>query len=229
VNITPDNIVFWQWGWGVVNLTMVMTWVLMAVLVLLSWLATRRLDTGPRVPRWQNFMEAVVDLIMDQIEEVTGRKPYRFLPMLGTLALFVGLSNLLTIVPGYEPPTGSLSTTAALALIVFVMVPVYGIGEIGVRNYLKNYTQPNIVMLPFNIIGELSRTLALAIRLFGNIMSGKMIVGILLSLSPLFFPIIMRLLGLLTGVVQAFIFFILAAVYVGANMDVKHKKQHQDA
>ncbi len=118
--------------------------------------------------------------------------------------------------PGYHPPTGSLSTTTALAVCVFVAVPLYGIAERGLLGYLKNYVQPTPFMLPFNIIGELSRTLALAIRLYGNAMSGAVIVGILISVAPFVFPIVMRLLGLLTGLIQAYIFAVLAMVYIAS-------------
>jgi F-type H+-transporting ATPase subunit a len=143
-------------------------------------------------------------------------QPGKYLAFLGTLFLFVAISSLCTILPGYTPPTGSLSTTVALALSVFVAVPLFGIREQGLGGYLKTYTQPTLIMLPFNIISELSRTLALAVRLFGNMMSGVMIIGILLTITPFLFPVVMTLLGLLTGMVQAYIFSILAAVYIAA-------------
>jgi F-type H+-transporting ATPase subunit a len=126
------------------------------------------------------------------------------------------MSALGTVLPGYQPPTGSLSTTTALALCVLVAVPIFGIEERGLGNYLKSYTQPTFIMLPFNVISEISRTLALAVRLFGNMMSGAMIIGILLTITPFLFPIVMTALGLLTGMVQAYIFTILAAVYIAA-------------
>jgi F-type H+-transporting ATPase subunit a len=126
------------------------------------------------------------------------------------------MAALCTVIPGYVPPTGSLSTTAALALCVFVAVPLFGIAEQGLGGYLASYAKPTFIMLPFNIISEISRTLALAIRLFGNMMSGTMIIGILLSITPFIFPIVMTVLGLLTGMVQAYIFFILATVYIAA-------------
>ena len=125
-------------------------------------------------------------------------------------------SALCTVIPGFEPPTASLSTTAALALCVFIAVPLFGIEERGLRGYLRSYIAPTIIMLPFNIISEVSRTLALAVRLFGNMMSGGMIIGILLTITPFIFPIVMTALGLLTGMVQAYIFSILAAVYIAA-------------
>jgi F-type H+-transporting ATPase subunit a len=123
---------------------------------------------------------------------------------------------LCTIIPGYEPPTGSLSTTAALALCVFVAVPFFGIVDQGIGGYLKSFIEPTFIMLPFNLISEISRTLAMAVRLFGNMMSGTMIIAILLTITPFLFPIVMTALGLLTGMVQAYIFTILAAVYIAA-------------
>ena len=155
-------------------------------------------------------------MMSSQVEDIMQRKSTIYLPFIGTLFLFIAVSNLLSIVPGYRSPTGSLSTTAALAVCVFFAVPFFGIRARGVRDYLKQYSQPSIMMLPFNLIGELSRTLALAVRLFGNIMSGEMIVAILLVIAPLFFPVIMQLMGLLVGVIQAYIFAILAAVYIAS-------------
>jgi len=181
-----------------------------------SLLITRRLSTGLKISRWQNLLEIIVDGVRRQIQEVGLAEPRKYLGFLGTLFLFIALSNLCTILPFYEPPTGSLSTTAALAISVFIAVPVYGIAEAGLGGYLKSYLEPTFLMLPFNIIAELTRTLALAVRLFGNIMSGTMIVAILLSITPLIFPIFMTVLGLLTGMVQAYIFSVLATVYIAA-------------
>ena len=166
--------------------------------------------------RWQNLLEIVVTGIEKQIEDVGLRHPKKYIGFLGTLFLFVALASLFTVIPGYEPPTGSLSTTAALALCVLVAVPFFGIEEQGLGGYLKSYVEPTVIMLPFNIISELSRTLALAVRLFGNMMSGTMILAILLTITPFIFPIAMSALGLLTGMVQAYIFSILAAVYIAA-------------
>ena len=143
---------------------------------------------------------------------------------LGTLFLFVAAASLCTVIPGYTPPTGSLSTTAALALCVLVAVPFFGIQEKGVGGYLKSYVEPTFIMLPFNIISEVSRTLALAVRLFGNMMSGTMIIAILLTITPFIFPIVMTALGLLTGMVQAYIFSILAAVYIASATRTRTRK-----
>jgi F-type H+-transporting ATPase subunit a len=188
----------------------------MLILAVGSKLSTRKLSTDQNRSRWQNFLEIIVTGIEKQIEEVGLPHPEKYLGFLGTLFLFLGTASLCTILPGYDPPTGSLSTTVALALCVFVAVPLFGIADQGVGGYLKSYIKPTVIMLPFNIISELSRTLALAVRLFGNMMSGAMIIAILLTITPFIFPIVMTLLGLLTGMVQAYIFSILAAVYIAA-------------
>ena len=216
MHLSPDNVILWQQGSLKLNSTIATTWALMLALTAGSRLITRRLSTDLKTSRWQNLLEIVVDGVRTQIREVGLTEPRKYLGFLGTLFLFIALSNLCTILPFYEPPTGSLSTTAALAISVFVAVPAYGIAEAGWSGYLKSYLEPTFLMLPFNIIAELTRTLALAVRLFGNIMSGTMIIAILLSVTPLIFPILMTLLGLLTGMVQAYIFSVLATVYVAA-------------
>lgn len=216
MRLSPDDMIFWQHGFVKINGTIVFTWALMLVLAVGSWLVTRRLSTDLRRARWQNLLEIVVTGIEKQIEDVGLRDPQKYIGFVGTLFLFVALASLCTVIPGYEPPTGSLSTTAALALCVLVAVPLFGIEEQGLRGYLKSYIEPTIIMLPFNVISELSRTLALAVRLFGNMMSGTMILAILLTITPFIFPIFMSALGLLTGMVQAYIFSILAAVYIAA-------------
>jgi F-type H+-transporting ATPase subunit a len=221
VTITPDTLILWEWGPLRLNATIVTTWVVMAVLVGVSWLITRRLTTDRRPSRGQNLLEVVVVTIQRQIRSVGIDEPDRYLPFLGTLFLFVAVSNTLAIVPGYRAPTGSLSTTAALALAVFVAVPFYGITRQGLRAYLRQYAQPTVIMLPFNVIGEVSRTLALAVRLFGNVMSGALIVAVLLGLAPLFFPVVMQAFGLLTGLIQAYIFAVLATVYLASGLRVQ--------
>ena len=216
MHLSPDDIILWQYGFIKLNATIAFTWGLMLVLVVGSTVMTRNLSTSLTRSRWQNLLEIVVTAIEKQIEEVGLSRPRKHLSFLGTIFLFIALASLCTIIPGYEPPTGSLSTTVALALCVFVAVPLFGIEEQGVGEYLKSYLKPTVIMLPFNLISEFSRTLALAVRLFGNMMSGAMIVGILLTIMPFIFPIVMSLLGLLTGMVQAYIFSILATVYIAA-------------
>jgi len=216
MRLSPDEMIFWQLGFIKLNATILFTWGLMLVLTVGSKLVTRRLSTGLQRSRWQNLLEIVVIAISKQIEEVGLSHPERYLGFLGSLFLFVAAAALCTVIPGYEPPTGSLSTTVALALCVFVAVPWFGIEGQGLGGYLRSYVEPTYIMLPFNIISEISRTLALAVRLFGNMMSGAMIIGILLAITPFVFPIVMTLLGLLTGMVQAYIFFVLATVYIAA-------------
>lgn len=220
MRLTPDELIFWQYGFFKLNATIVFTWAIMLVLVVGSMLITRKLSSGLKRSRWQDLLEIIVSGIEKQIEEVGLSQPQKYLGFLGTLFLFIAAATIFTIVPGYEPPTGSLSTTAALALCVFVAVPFFGIQEQGLGGYLKSYMEPTPIMLPFNIISEVSRTLALAVRLFGNMMSGAMIIAILMTITPLIFPIVMTALGLLTGLVQAYIFSILAAVYIAAATQV---------
>ena len=224
MEITPDSTVFWEHGFVKLNATIVITWGLMAGMTLGAWLVTRRLSTGIEISRWQNLLEIVVGGIRKQLDDVGLHQPDRYLHFLGTLFLFIALSALCTVFPGYEPPTGSLSTTAALAIAVFVAVPFYGISECGLRSYLKEYIEPSFVLLPIHVIGDFTRTLALAVRLFGNAMSGTMIAGILLSVAPLFFPVLVGTLELLTGVVQAYIFSILATVFIAAATRARETK-----
>ncbi len=216
MHLSPDEIILWQFGLFKINATIAYTWLLMGVLVIGSKLVTRKLSMGLQRTRWQNLLEILVTGIQQQIAEVGLHQPRKYLGFVGTLFLFVASAALFTVIPGYEPPTGSLSTTAALAICVFVAVPMFGIAESGIVEYFREYLQPTVIMLPFNIISELSRTLALAVRLFGNMMSGAMILAILLTITPYIFPIALSVLGLLTGMVQAYIFSILATVYIAA-------------
>lgn len=224
MHLGPDQIIFWQYGFFKLNATIVYTWGLMLLLTVGARIITSGLETGLQRSRWQNLLEILVTGTANQIEEVGLREPHEHLAFLGTLFLFIATASLCTIIPGYMPPSGSLSTTAALALCVFVAVPLFGIMEQGIGSYLRSYVQPTLIMLPFNIISEISRTLALAVRLFGNMMSGTMIAGILLTVVPFIFPVAMTALGLLTGMVQAYIFFILATVYIAAATQVTKPK-----
>lgn len=216
MEITPDHRVFFEWGFVHVNATLVYTWLVMLLLAVISWLSTRGIETVPR-NRWGTALEAIVAAIRGQIREIAGSAGAdRYLPFIGTLFLFIGVSNTLHIVPGWHAPTGSLSTTVALALCVAVAVPLFGIRGSGWKGYFHHYLNPNALMLPFHIISEFSRTIALAVRLFGNIMSASMVGALFLAIAPLFFPIIMQALDLLIGLIQAYIFAILAMVYIAA-------------
>lgn len=216
---SPDEIVFWEWGFVQINGTIAFTWGVMALMIVGAIFLRRKITSDVEIPRAQNAMEVVIEYIQEQIREISGgdeADPY--LPFIGTLFLFIAVANALTIVPGYVPPTASLSSTAGLAIAVFFAVPAFAIARQGVRGYLEHYVQPSPVMLPFNLISELSRTLALAVRLFGNVMSATKIVGVLVAVIPFLFPIVFRALGLLTGMIQAYIFAVLAMVYIASGM-----------
>ncbi|MDD2557617.1 MAG: F0F1 ATP synthase subunit A [Desulfuromonadaceae bacterium] len=237
MDLSSDSVIFWQYGWAKLNLTIVTTWGLMFVLAAGSWFITKSMYAGSapdtstpdkQRSRMQNALEIIVITIVEQLQ-VVGLHPARaYIGFIGTLFLFVALANFAAIFPGYQAPTGSLSTTAALAIAVFVAVPLNGIRTQGLKRYLASYVKPVWIMLPFNLIGEFSRTLALAVRLFGNMMSASMIGAILLIVSPLFFPLLLDILGLLTGMIQAYIFSILATVYIAAATSTSTKKHTEN-
>jgi F-type H+-transporting ATPase subunit a len=217
MEITPDHLVLFRWGFVQLSATIVYTWAVIFLLVLASWIATRKIASDGTRSRWATALEAIVAGMRNQVREISGSDVADgCLPFIGTLFLFILVSNELDAVPGWHAPTGSLSTTAALAICVAVGVPVFGIRKAGLKGYLHHYLSPTFFMLPFHIVSEFSRTLALAVRLFGNIMSGSMIVVILLAIVPLFFPVLMQVLGLLIGLIQAYIFAVLAMVYIAA-------------
>jgi F-type H+-transporting ATPase subunit a len=216
MNINPDRVVVFKAGPLSVNETIFFTWVVMAVMTIASMLITRNLSTGPKVSRWQGILETLVVFLEGQIREVTGIDPRPFMPFLGTLFVFILTANIMEVVPLFHPPTSSLSTTAALAVSVFFAVPVFGIMNRGVIKFAREYLEPSFVMLPFNIISEVTRPISLSVRLFGHIMSESHIGGVLLSIVPLFVPVVMQAFGLIIGSVQAFIFFTLATVYIGS-------------
>lgn len=220
MTLTPDQIQF-QLGFITLNATLIFTWFVMGLLVIGSWWVTRKLSASTQMSQGQNLLEVLVLGINRHIRDISEQDPEPYLPFVGTLFIFIASSNLLTILPGYQPPTGSLSTTAALAICVFVAVPLFGIRKQGWRSYLKHYIEPTPIMLPFNLIGDVSRIISLAVRLFGNVMSGTMIVAILLSIAPLVFPVVMQAFGLLTGLIQAYIFAVLAMVFIAAATEAQ--------
>jgi F-type H+-transporting ATPase subunit a len=223
MQFSPDDIIYLTLGGWSLSATIVNTWIIMAMLVGISVLVTRNLRADVPPNRLRTALEVIVKAIQGQIEEITRNSAHHVLYFSGTLFLFIALSNLMLVIPGFSPPTSSLSTTVALALSVLVAVPVFGIASGGVKNYLKTFIEPSVIMLPFNIIGEFSRGISLAIRLYGNVMSGAVIATILLTIAPFFFPVLMDMLGLLTGMIQAYIFAILATVYISsATTEQKH-------
>ena len=190
------------------------TWVLMALLAGLSALATRRLQLRPG--KAQVVLELLVTTIDAQVRETMNRDPAPFRALVGTIFIFVLLANWVSLLPGIEPPTAHVETDAALALIVLVATIWFGITGRGLRGYLATFAEPSWVMIPLNIVEQITRTFSLIVRLFGNVMSGVFIVGIVLALAGLFVPIPLMALELLTGAVQAYIFAILATVFIGA-------------
>ena len=193
------------------------TWAIMAVLTLVSWLVTRRLKLHP--DRRQTVLELIVAGIMTQIDQVIRKNPRPFLPLLGTLFIFLVAANLSGILPGVEAPTSKLETPAALALIVFVAVHYFGMRARGPLGYLASFAKPKLIMLPLNIVSEVTRTFSLMVRLFGNVMSGEFIIALVVALAGLFVPIPLMALAVLVGLVQAYIFTVLATVFIGAAVD----------
>ncbi|WP_319216402.1 F0F1 ATP synthase subunit A [uncultured Trichococcus sp.] len=216
MSIDPSDIVYFEWHFVRITATLVYTWITLAILLVIAFLVRMSIQKKGELSKIQNASEALLMLINKQIKEISQQDSSRYLPFVGTMFIFIFAANILSIIPGFISPTGSLNTTIALALCVFLAIPAYGIASRGVRDYLKEYAKPSVLMLPFNIIGEFSRVISLAVRLYGNVMSSSIIVAILLGVIPLFFPAVMQLLGLLTGTIQAYIFSILAIVYIAA-------------
>ena len=190
----------------------VTTWAIMAVLAATAQLMTRRL----RADGGQALLEIVVTGIARQIGDVIRSDTKPFLPLLGTLFIFLVTANLCGVLPGVQAPTSKLETPAALALIVFFSVHYFGVRARGVRGYLASFAEPRLIMLPLNVLSEVTRTFSLMIRLFGNVMSGEFIIALIVALSGLFVPIPFMALAILVGLVQAYIFTVLAAVFIGA-------------
>jgi F-type H+-transporting ATPase subunit a len=200
---------------GPVGITtpVVATWGIMVLLAAGSWLITRRLSLHPSSR--QAALELLVETIATQIRDTMSAEPAPYLPLIGTLFLFIFTANWSSLVPGFEPPTAHLETDAALALIVFLATIWFGIGSRGMRGFLATFAEPTIIMLPLNLIETITRTFSLVVRLFGNVMSGVFVIGIVLSLVGLLVPIPLMALEMLTGAVQAYIFSVLAMVFIG--------------
>ncbi|MBN8186366.1 F0F1 ATP synthase subunit A [Salipiger thiooxidans] len=197
-----------------VTAPVVVTWVIMAVLAALAWATTRRLTLRPG--KAQTVLELMVTTIDAQIADTMRRDPAPFRALIGTVFLFVLAANWSSLIPGVEPPTAHVETDAALALIVFAATIAYGIRARGMGGYLATFAEPSWVMIPLNVIEQITRTFSLIVRLFGNVMSGVFVVSIVLSLAGLLVPIPLMALDLLTGAVQAYIFAVLATVFIGA-------------
>ncbi|HEY0837283.1 MAG TPA: F0F1 ATP synthase subunit A [Azospirillum sp.] len=197
-----------------VTLPVVTTWGIMALLTLGAMLATRTLRVeGPG--RVQAVLELAVETIRRQIGETMQADATPFLPLLGTLFLYLAVANLSGLVPGVKAPTAFLETAGALALIVFLASQILGVRARGAWGYLKGFAHPSPILLPLNLLAEVTRAFSLSVRLFGNVMSGEFVIAIVLSLAGLFVPVPLMALEMLLGLVQAYIFTILAAVFIG--------------
>jgi F-type H+-transporting ATPase subunit a len=203
------------------------TWGIMLALAGGSWLLTRRLTLRPGMA--QASLELVVETIEQQIRDTMRTAPGPFLPLIGTLFIFILAANWSSLVPGVEPPTASIETDAALALIVFVAVIIFGVRFRGWRGYLRTFAHPNIVMVPLKLLEQITRTFSLIVRLFGNVISGVFVIGIALSLVGLLVPVPLMALELLTGVVQAYIFSVLAMVFIGGAVEEDEAPKESDA
>lgn len=200
-----------------VTSAVLVTWVIMAVLVFGSWFLTRRTSLTPSAP--QAALELLVDTVDSQIRATTGASPKPFRAFVGTLFIFILVANWSSLLPGVEAPTAQMETDAGLALLVFLSVIWFGTRGLGFAGYLRSFAAPNPVMIPLNILESITRTFSMFVRLFGNVMSGAFVIGIVASLAGLFVPIPLMALELLTGLVQAYIFAILAIVFIAATVE----------
>ncbi|MFZ2102743.1 MAG: F0F1 ATP synthase subunit A [Oricola sp.] len=206
-----------------VSTTVVVTWFVIAALTLVSFLLTRRLRIDASGP--QTVLELIVETVDAQIEGTMQDDPAPYRTLVGTLFLFILIANWSSMVPGIEPPTAKIETDAALAVVVFAATIWHGIRANGPLGYLKTFAEPSWVMIPLNLVEQITRTFSLMVRLFGNVMSGVFVIGIVLSLAGLLVPIPLMALDLLTGAVQAYIFAVLATVFIAAAVgEGKHKR-----
>ncbi len=217
MNSPLDSVTLFQIGPVPITQAVLTTWGIMAVLVVASFLMTRRLQPIPG--KRQAALELIVTTIDTQIRETTGAEPAPYRAFIGTLFLFILVANLSSLIPGIDPPTAQLETDAALGVIVFLSVVWFGVRGGGVGGYLRSFAAPNVVMIPLNMLESITRTFSMFVRLFGNVMSGVFVIGIVASLAGLLVPIPLMALDLLTGLVQAYIFAVLAMVFISATVE----------
>ncbi|MHB0856050.1 MAG: F0F1 ATP synthase subunit A [Anaerolineae bacterium] len=208
MNAATPQVVFTVMGIPVRN-TVVATWIMMGIVVLLALLAGALRPTA---------LEMLVEFLHDTISDIMGQQTGRYLPLLGSLAIFITFANTLNVIPGLVSPTADVNTALALSLVVFASVHYFGIRSKGLWGYLSTLASP-IFLLPFELLGQVSRTISLTLRLFGNMISGQLIVAIIVALVPLFVPLPLVGLGIFTGLLQAYIFTALAAVFIAAGLD----------
>jgi F-type H+-transporting ATPase subunit a len=199
----------------------------MLVLVVGSWLLTRKMSLRPS--KGQAMVELIIDVLRGQVRETMNEAPDPYVPLVGTLFLYILFANWSSLIPGVEPPTAQLETDAALACIVFVATIWFGVRKLGVAGYLRSFAQPVLMLAPLNLIESFTRVFSLLVRLFGNVMSGVFIIGVVMSLAGLFVPIPLMALELLTGAVQAYIFSALAMVFIGSALNESPKERSRQA
>ena len=204
-----------------ISLSVVTTWIIMAIVTVVSWLGLRH--AAVQAGTLQTALEIIVETLASQIKEIIRQDPWPYVPLLGTLFIFLIFANLAAVVPGVSPPTGHIETPAALAGIVFFSVHFFGVRALGLRKYLRRYIQPNFILLPLNVLAEITRTFSLMVRLFGNMMSHAFVIAIVVLLAGLLVPVPFMLLGILIGIIQAYIFTVLAAVFIGAGVGALEK------
>lgn len=216
---SPDQYILWEKGFIQINSTLVYTWILMTLLIGLGVYLRIKLAKKGEASNLQNLLEAVLEYIEKQVKKLNGHNIQIVFPFISTLFLFILISNLFTLVPGFMSPTASLSTTIGLTLTVFIIDVIHSVKEKGVLGYLKKYTKPSPVVLPLNIVNRISSHFSLAIRLYGNIMSSFVISLILLRIVFLNwgFPVFLQLITLITSIVQAYIFSILAMIFISSK------------
>jgi F-type H+-transporting ATPase subunit a len=205
--------------------TVITTWVVMAIIVCIVWLVTRSLQMRPN--RLQSLVEAIVSIIEDSIRDVAPQHVQQIMPFIGTLWVFLVFANLIGLIPGLHSPTRDLSATAAMAILVFLSVHWYGIRLQGLKNYLLHYLKPSPILLPFNLISEVTRTIALAVRLFGNMMSMEMIAMLMLLVAGFLVPVPILMLHIIEALVQAYIFGMLALIYVASSLQSQQLRQQK--
>jgi F-type H+-transporting ATPase subunit a len=205
--------------------TVITTWVIMAIICCFAWLVTRRLQISPG--RLQTLVEAMVSVIEESIRDIAPQHVQQIMPFIGTLWVFIVIANLIGIIPGMHSPTRDLSATAAIAFLVFLSVHWYGIRIQGLKNYLLHYLKPSPLLLPFNLISEVSRTIALAVRLFGNMMSLEMVALLILIVAGFLVPVPILMLHIVEALVQAYIFGMLALIYVAGGLQFQQLRQQK--
>jgi F-type H+-transporting ATPase subunit a len=206
----------------VIKNTVIITWFVMAFIIVASYLITRRLSIKPGA--FQEIFEAIIESAEKTIKDTLPVSPWTVIPFITTLWIFIGASNLIGLIPGFMTPTSDINTTVAFAIISYSMMHVFGLKTMGLKNYLKHYTEPSWILLPIHFLAELTRTIALAIRLFGNMLSGDMIAIILLGIAGLLVPIPFALLHIVIGIIQAYIFGILTLVFIAGGIRVEQNK-----